>query len=226
MADRGIHPDLLRVSPLEENKRVIKVEAIRELIARASLSAFRSKRKVFVIEPAEAMNEIAQHALLKTLEEPSEGTVFILITFAPEALLPTIRSRVQVFNFLPGEGRVEDPEVEKLKIQLLDFLLKEDLLPDAAPDLSKADRHSLAKALDQVILNFRGAFLLKTGAGELSGIKPSEDPLAERRLAERFSPEILSERIELLGQAKENLLRSFNIRLTMAVLWDELAYAK
>ena len=67
---------------------------------------------------------------------------------------------------------------------------------------------------------------MKTGAGDLAGLDASENVLAERTLSEFFSAETLAERMELLGQAKENLLRSFNVRLTMAVLWDQLAYAK
>ena len=223
MVQSGIHPDFVVVEPAEENKRVIKVEPIRELIARAGLGAFRSKRKVFVIDPAEAMNEISQNALLKTLEEPPGNSVLVLITHSPESLLATIRSRVQALNFIPVEGTLVEPETEKLKNQILEFVLRGDFSPGLSPDFSKTERHALAKALDQVILNFRGAFMIQVGAGELAGIEASENALIERSLSERFFTEELTERIEFLGQAKENLLRSFNVRLTMSALWDEFA---
>ena len=58
-------------------------------------------RRVVLIDPAEAMNTAAANALLKSLEEPGEGVVFVLASDAPRSLLPTIRSRCQVLEFLP-----------------------------------------------------------------------------------------------------------------------------
>ncbi len=218
------HPDLFIVEP-EEDSRLIKVEAIRKLANRANLKPFQAKKKVFLIDRAQGMNETAQNALLKTLEEPPGDAVFILITSGIEALLPTIRSRVQIFNFQPISGAVEDPETQKLKNTLLDFVLS-GAPPATAPEVSKAERDSLAKALDHLILNFRGALVLKAGAEELTGLAGSEDTMIERRLAKQYSAEELTERIELFAQTKENILHSANVRLTLAVLWDDLIYAR
>jgi len=55
--------------------------------------------KVFIIEEADMMDKSGQNAILKTLEEPSPGTVIILVTMRPERLLPTIRSRCQSVPF-------------------------------------------------------------------------------------------------------------------------------
>lgn len=222
MLEGLFHPDFFLVEPPDEGAGIIKVEAIRQITARAGLRPLRAARKVFVIDSSEAMNEIAQNALLKTLEEPPGDTVFILITYASENLLPTIRSRSQLFNFRPDPDAEVDPVVKKIKNQLLDFILSGNFAPAAAPDLSRAERGQLAKALDQLLLDFRGALLFKTGAAELTGTQPSEDPAAQRRLAQQGTSESLNEQIELLGQARENLLRFFNIRLTMSVLWDGL----
>ena len=223
MLEGSVHPDFLIVEPPEEGSRVIKVEAIRQIAARANLRPLRAARKVFVVDFAEAMNETAQNALLKTLEEPPGDTVFVLIAYAAENLLPTIRSRMQTLHFLPEASQATDPAVDKIKNQLLDFILSGNFAPAAAPDLSKAERDPLAKALDALILNFRGALLFKVGAVELTGLDASEDVAVQRRLAQAGSAESLSEQIELLSQARENLLRSFNVRLTMSVLWDGLA---
>ena len=223
MLEGSVHPDFLIVEPPEEGSRVIKVEAIRQIAARANLRPLRAARKVFLIDSAEAMNETAQNALLKTLEEPPGDTVFVLIAYAVENLLPTIRSRMQTLYFLPEASAVTDPAVDKIKNQLLDFILSGNFAAAAAPDLSKTERDALAKALDGLILNFRGALLFKVGAVELTGLDASEDLAIQRRLAQGGSAESLSEQIELLSQARENLLRSFNVRLTMSVLWDGLA---
>ncbi len=73
----------------------IKVDAVREVMAFAQTTASRGRAKVVVVHPAERMNAIAANALLKTLEEPPGGTRFVLSCAAPDALLPTIRSRCQ-----------------------------------------------------------------------------------------------------------------------------------
>jgi DNA polymerase-3 subunit delta' len=57
--------------------------------------------KVFIIDEAELMNHVTQNVVLKTLEEPPEGTVLILVTSSEDRLLPTIRSRCQRVGFTP-----------------------------------------------------------------------------------------------------------------------------
>ena len=75
----------------------IKVDAVRAAIEFAQTTSARGRGKVVVIHPAERMNGIAANALLKTLEEPAGSTRFLLSGAAPDALLPTIRSRCQSF---------------------------------------------------------------------------------------------------------------------------------
>jgi len=88
------HPDLHRVFP-ESDKRTIGIEQIRALSEVLAMKAYRGAAKAAVIEPAEAMTPAAANALLKTLEEPAEGTYLFLISHQPDRLLPTIRSRCQ-----------------------------------------------------------------------------------------------------------------------------------
>jgi len=73
----------------------IKVEAVRAAVLFAQTTASRGGPKVVLIHPAERMNAVAANTLLKTLEEPPGAARFILSCGAPEALLPTIRSRCQ-----------------------------------------------------------------------------------------------------------------------------------
>lgn len=85
------------IQPANDKKtNIISVEQIRELIA---LSANKETAdRYFIIAPADAMNEAAQNAFLKTLEEPKPYCHFILLTEQPSALLPTILSRTQIFS--------------------------------------------------------------------------------------------------------------------------------
>jgi DNA polymerase III subunit delta' len=73
----------------------IKVEAVRAVVAFAQVTSARGRGKVVVLHPAERMNAISANTLLKTLEEPPGSARFVLSCAAPEALLPTIRSRCQ-----------------------------------------------------------------------------------------------------------------------------------
>ena len=73
--------------------RDIKIEQIRALTAFVETASHRGGEKVVLIMPADAMNQPASNALLKTLEEPSPGTRFILVTDKPERLSATVRSR-------------------------------------------------------------------------------------------------------------------------------------
>ncbi len=90
----GTHPDLRRVE-VAADKKQIAVEDIRELIASLTLKSYRGRRKVAIIDPADAMNASGANALLKTLEEPSGDALLILTVARPERLPATVASRCQ-----------------------------------------------------------------------------------------------------------------------------------
>ena len=102
---RRRHPDVHHVVP---EGPLIPVDVIREVvIPEAARSPFEGRRKVFIIEEADRMNDPAQNALLKTLEEPQPDTVFVLISDKEEDLLETIRSRCRVVRLEPvSEARI------------------------------------------------------------------------------------------------------------------------
>ena len=97
MLASGYHPDLLSVTPAEKSRQ-IRVDAIRQVNGFVSQTAQQGGYRVIRIEPAEAMNVAASNALLKSLEEPGERTLFILVSDVPSRLLATIRSRCQHWN--------------------------------------------------------------------------------------------------------------------------------
>jgi DNA polymerase III subunit delta' len=85
----------LYASPLPPKAKEIRIGAVRSLLHRAAMKPFQAARKVFVILSADTMNDAAQNALLKALEEPADDAAFVLVTENEGALLPTIRSRCQ-----------------------------------------------------------------------------------------------------------------------------------
>ena len=94
----GNHPDVAFISPLE-GKKNIGVDQVREIGQYLTLKAQYSGYRVVVVAPAETMNVNSANSLLKTLEEPSQGTVLILVTARPAQLPATIRSRCQEIRF-------------------------------------------------------------------------------------------------------------------------------
>ena len=74
------------------------VDNMRELVSRASLGT-AGRRKVYILDEVHMLSTAASNTLLKTLEEPPPHVVFVLATTDPQKVLPTIRSRTQVFEF-------------------------------------------------------------------------------------------------------------------------------
>jgi DNA polymerase-3 subunit delta' len=87
------------VVSVPEDKHEIGIAQVRELIRKLSLTS-RDRRAV-IFDDADRMSEDSMNALLKTLEEPPDRTVLILVTSVPDRLLPTIRSRCQRVLFFP-----------------------------------------------------------------------------------------------------------------------------
>ena len=94
---RGDHLDVVETSP--QGARAYLVEQVRELVTQTQYAPLTAKRKVFIIDRADCMNQASANAFLKTLEEPPEGVVFILIASSETAVLPTVLSRCQVVRF-------------------------------------------------------------------------------------------------------------------------------
>tara|TARA_R110001592_G_scaffold75380_2_gene228313 strand:+ start:16688 stop:17674 length:987 start_codon:yes stop_codon:yes gene_type:complete len=95
LREAGNHPDLMLITPEEEGK-AIRVDAIRQLVDFLGQTAQQGGSKVIVLHPAEAMNQNAANALLKSLEEPTADTYLLLVTDQPGRLLATVRSRCRI----------------------------------------------------------------------------------------------------------------------------------
>jgi DNA polymerase III delta' subunit len=96
----GSHADYLWVER-EEKARQLKIEQIRDAVQFVQSTA--AGWRIVVIDGAETMNTNAQNALLKTLEEPGQAALFILISYRSLGLLPTVRSRCQTLTLLPAQ---------------------------------------------------------------------------------------------------------------------------
>lgn len=93
----GNYPDYTFIEP-EEDKKSIKIDVIRQLTQKLSLSRQYDKPRIVVISGADEMSHQASNSLLKTLEEPSENTTLILIAHKISTVPATIRSRCQTIS--------------------------------------------------------------------------------------------------------------------------------
>ncbi len=105
--------DLLVIAPeVVEKKEILKkrdisIEKVREAQKSLSLFPYHGKHKVLIIEDAHRMNNSAQNALLKLLEEPNQTSILILVTHEIDRILPTVQSRCEKINFsLVGETEI------------------------------------------------------------------------------------------------------------------------
>ncbi|RMG21034.1 MAG: DNA polymerase III subunit delta' [Deltaproteobacteria bacterium] len=113
---RGVHPDFLVLLPEAERvarglasraefertpSRELKIAEVRQLERWLRLGPVEGRAKVALVLPADRLNQSAQNALLKTLEEPPPAATLLLVTSAAEALLPTVRSRCVRLPFAP-----------------------------------------------------------------------------------------------------------------------------
>jgi len=162
LIDAGVHQDLHRLAP-EGPGRQVRIGdptdpepgSVRHLLRELARLPVEGARRVAVVEGAHRLNEDAQNALLKTLEEPPAGATLILCADEPERLLPTVRSRTAVLRLGPVGIRamedlldrhgVEPPRSARLA-RLADGRPGLALALAAAPD-AVAAREELARAL-------------------------------------------------------------------------------
>ena len=136
---------------------------------------YEGRNKVFIIDPANALSLGGSNALLKTLEEPTRDTTFILLTRSPDLLLPTIRSRSQAI-YVGGE----EPRDAELETFLRDALTRFATRRDSAALLSAAAAVAQHDDVSDAIA-LLGSVLCDAAAGRLPDV--SDNVSRDRLLA-------------------------------------------
>ena len=108
---RGDHYDVVTVEP-EDGAATIKIEQLRDgVLGAVGYRPFEENKRVFIIDPADAMTDNGQDALLKTLEEPPTHAILILISSYPDALARTVQSRCRRVRFEKIDTGFAEPPV-------------------------------------------------------------------------------------------------------------------
>lgn len=174
-AAADIHPDVITVRRQAEDgnvKKEITVDQVRRMAADAAVRPNEARRKVYIIQEAEAMNVPAQNAALKLLEESPAGAMFLLCTDNPGKLLPTVRSRCAelTLNAAPAQ---EGEESRRLAEEFLRAVAKGD---EAALFAWCAKNENLDGASAADFLNAVSALTaeLLSGRAPALGLGPAE----------------------------------------------------
>jgi DNA polymerase-3 subunit delta' len=241
---RGVHPD---VFVLREERAMVKagaweakggrtpskdvvVDQVRDLVdRRLSMKRYEGRRRVVVVDPADAMNVQAQNALLKTLEEPPDETTLVLVATNPDALLPTIRSRCVRVAFAPrGDGGVREL-VERARLPRRKGEAAEPpTVVEAAAGLDPSnagtwiafaatfgDERERARERCELLALWLRDVLAAQAAGDAAPLALPEHAGATRRLAAAISPAEALRRREHVEEARRSLLQNAGAALAL-----------
>ena len=197
---RGSHPD---IHVLETQTQFIRIDAVRGIQDQMTFRPLEGRKRVFIIDDADKMNEPAANALLKTLEEPSPDNVLILVTARPFRLPQTILSRCRHvrFNPLPAENVARFLTAHK------------SLEPAKASALASLSGGSIGRALE---LDSEDMIAFRAGLSDLI------------RDAGRHNPMSLLILASFLGQDKKHTQQGLSILNTYfrdALVYKETAQA-
>lgn len=178
-ADSHNHPDIIYVIP--EKDGYISVEDIRDKVnSTITIRPYQGKYKVYIIPHAEWMGEGAENALLKTMEEPPEYAVIVLLTDNEEHFLPTILSRVVNIPLVPisYEKKIEEESFIELKNRLKPYFAAnfDTELNAVEPIITEIAKDKLVslKAMEILLLFYRDVLIYKSTNDESLVLLKSE----------------------------------------------------
>jgi DNA polymerase-3 subunit delta' len=221
---RGVHPDVLVVEPGDSG--AIKIDQVREVVDRAAFRPFEGRRRVVIIDDADALVPAAQNALLKTLEEPPSSSVFILLTSRPDVLLPTVRSRCIRLMFAGGARAEIDRDACEIAQRVLAHVASGTdgrRLDGAKELLSKtgaggaSDREQVASHLHAMASLLRDIEVVSARADAVGLADPDA-----RAIAERLAPTYRGERSVRAYAAIDRALAAIQSNVGVKVVADWL----
>jgi len=230
--ERGAHPDvrLIQPTPPEGNPKgplLLRIENVRALGRLAALRPAEAARKVFIVDEADRMTAATPQAFLKTLEEPPDRTVIILILSQLRALPATLLSRCQIVRFRPrqAEGTVAllpdgRDEARRRALSVLTEALRKgaDAILEAGDDVGR-DRQAAETLVEACWLRYRDLLCAQAGADARLAVFAE----AGDRAPDHPSLHELLARLTACREAWHALQGNVSPRLTVEVLLSRLA---
>lgn len=214
---RGAHPDLIELTP-PTGKEKIGIDRVREVIRQGQFAPVQGRRKVCLVARAEALTLEAANALLKVLEEPPRGLVFLLLAEHTGDILPTILSRSRVVRLTP-------PSQGDLLAQLTTAGYPEEegrYLLDVARRNGEIDRF-FATRVDLPALRAQARESAKAATADaLIAMVTAADPVLRREGILSLLERLIGEEAELIAVGVRLLAQAG--RETVTVLLEDLLY--
>jgi DNA polymerase III subunit delta' len=230
MVEARTHPDLHVIVPTPpasnpKGARAIRIDAVRKLEQQAALRPVMGARKVFIVDDADRMTGESPEAFLKTLEEPPDRTVLILVLARSRAVPATVLSRCQLIRFAGREPTGEDAAERSAVRQEAAALIEEARTRGIESILARGDRVERERAealVDAWWLWCRDVLITRAGAPPdlLTDAARATDFARE---AERWSLDDVLAAIDLCRKAREGLASNVTPRLTLEVVLSRLA---
>jgi DNA polymerase-3 subunit delta' len=235
---KGISPDLhfidfIKQAELQEEnlekQKVLKIETIRYMQKAISIKIHESKWKIFVIEPAEKMNIAAANSLLKTLEEPPNNTLIILIARHKETIPKTVVSRSQVLFFTP----IDQQEIVSWLMlnKSLDFNRAQEIANLSEGSLSNAiklleenqkENLSLWQKLKSENLTIVDILELSKESAKSGALECIDAMLSRAKKEFRVFPQETLKFLDLLNEYRSFVLKNANAQIVLDNLFFDL----
>lgn len=221
---------------IENKSGLISAAEARRIFEKLSLRAAEGQWKTMILYLPEKMNLEAANKLLKLLEEPPQGTLFLLVSHQPERLLPTIRSRCQAIALKPlireerrraaGDRDGDNAEYREIAKSLLEAGLAKriaDTFPqwEMLADLGREKQREWCLYMEQYL---RKIFLVARGLDDLADLSPQEAEAA-RDFAARIKPAFYEKAFTALDAALAAVGSNVNPKLTFCDLSNRLLLA-
>jgi len=196
----GRHPDVHALKAASKSRQIL-IPQIRELERGLYLKASRARVKVAILHTADRMNESAQNAFLKTLEEPPPRTLFFLLTEEPHQLRETVLSRCLRIPFRPGTRRAKSERESQIEVWLEELIAKKTEAPAPFRAFGFASRFlGILKALRE---EKQAAFAVDFDAAAKESLEPAQRKEIEEQLDAQAQAEYLRERARLLRRIQQ-----------------------
>jgi hypothetical protein len=205
------NPDIIWLKP-EDKTSSIKVDAIRNISSRVSLRPYEALRKVVVISQAYRMNEAAQNAFLKTLEEPPADTIIFLLSNEIVGLLETIISRCKIIRLNSQVILKDDNFISTGNYKYIEDFIKVEN-NNYLDYFNFEDKSDFRKALKTLYCFFRDAAYIKQDidSKNLLLVGSSRD---YREYINRFDSKKIPRIIEIFERMYQYSLANVNLRLS------------
>ncbi len=191
----GRHPDVSALRAASKSRQIL-IPQLRELERGIYLKASRARHKVAIIHTADRMNDPAQNAFLKTLEEPPPRTVFLLLTEESQQLRETVLSRCLRVPFRPAANRPKDEREKQVEAWLEEFLAKKSEAPAPFRAFGLASR--LLGMLKALRYEKQAEFAADFDDAAKESLEPAQREAVEKQMDAQSQAEYLRERTRLL----------------------------